>query len=217
MTRRVAGIDVGGTFTDVLLHDEGRPDEGSPSGRVHFAKIPTTTANQAEGVLAAIRATGATRRPSSTSSSTAPPSHHQRRAGTQSCRAGRPSSPRPASATRWRSDAALGPIAYGHGRRLRAAHPARPAHRSARTDGRLRRRRDAAWTRTAVRAAVHPAAGGRVRGARHPLPPLLTPITPMNWPPRARSRQNSGPMATSRSAMRCSRNTGSMSAARQPR
>jgi N-methylhydantoinase A len=55
MTRRVAGIDVGGTFTDVLLHDEG-----ADGGRVHFAKIPTTTANQAEGVLAAIRAAGAT-------------------------------------------------------------------------------------------------------------------------------------------------------------
>ena len=55
MTRRVAGIDVGGTFTDVLFYDQG-----SASGRVRFAKIPTTTANQAEGVLAGIRAAGTT-------------------------------------------------------------------------------------------------------------------------------------------------------------
>jgi N-methylhydantoinase A len=53
MTRRVAGIDVGGTFTDVLFYDQG-----SAGGRVRFAKIPTTTANQAEGVLAGIRAAG---------------------------------------------------------------------------------------------------------------------------------------------------------------
>ena len=54
MSRRVAGIDVGGTFTDVLLYEEG-----GEAGRVHFAKIPTTTANQAEGVLQGIRAAGA--------------------------------------------------------------------------------------------------------------------------------------------------------------
>src|SRR5690242_10194447 len=47
--RRVAGVDVGGTFTDLLLHEAG------PEGiRVRLAKIPTTAANQADGVLAAI-------------------------------------------------------------------------------------------------------------------------------------------------------------------
>ena len=55
MTRRVAGIDVGGTFTDVLFYDQD-----DASGRVRFAKIPTTTTNQAEGVLAGIRAAGTT-------------------------------------------------------------------------------------------------------------------------------------------------------------
>ena len=55
MTRRVAGIDVGGTFTDVLLFEE---DSGG--SRVHFAKVPSTTANQAEGVLQGIRAAGTT-------------------------------------------------------------------------------------------------------------------------------------------------------------
>jgi N-methylhydantoinase A len=51
--RRVAGIDVGGTFTDLLLYEAG--PEGS---RVHLAKIPTTAPNQADGVLAAIAQAG---------------------------------------------------------------------------------------------------------------------------------------------------------------
>lgn len=52
--RRVAGIDVGGTFTDLLLYEIG------PAGnRVSLAKIPTTAANQADGVLAAIGEAGA--------------------------------------------------------------------------------------------------------------------------------------------------------------
>ncbi|ACL56246.1 hydantoinase/oxoprolinase family protein [Methylobacterium nodulans] len=52
--RRVAGIDVGGTFTDLLL------TEAEPGGplRVRLAKVPTTTRNQAGGVLAAIEAAG---------------------------------------------------------------------------------------------------------------------------------------------------------------
>jgi N-methylhydantoinase A len=51
--RRVAGIDVGGTFTDLLLYEAG------PAGsRVQLAKIPTTIANQADGVLAAIAQAG---------------------------------------------------------------------------------------------------------------------------------------------------------------
>ena len=55
MAQRVAGIDVGGTFTDVLLYNED-----ARGGRVHFAKVPTTTANQAEGVLQGIHAAGTT-------------------------------------------------------------------------------------------------------------------------------------------------------------
>ncbi len=51
--RRVAGIDVGGTFTDLLLYEAG--PQGS---RVRLAKILTTSANQADGVLAAIAETG---------------------------------------------------------------------------------------------------------------------------------------------------------------
>lgn len=48
----VAGIDVGGTFTDLLLVD------GSDNGRVRIAKVPTTVDNQAFGVVAALDATG---------------------------------------------------------------------------------------------------------------------------------------------------------------
>lgn len=47
----VAGIDVGGTFTDLLLID-GR------SGQVRLAKTPTTVENQAHGVVAALNQTG---------------------------------------------------------------------------------------------------------------------------------------------------------------
>src|ERR1700730_914539 len=45
------GIDVGGTFTDLLLHD-------SDSGDVWIAKTPSTPHNQSVGVLAGIRAIG---------------------------------------------------------------------------------------------------------------------------------------------------------------
>ncbi|MDX8455039.1 hydantoinase/oxoprolinase family protein [Mesorhizobium sp. VK9D] len=48
----VAGIDVGGTFTDLLLID------GKAGGKVHIAKTPTTVENQAYGVVAALGATG---------------------------------------------------------------------------------------------------------------------------------------------------------------
>ncbi len=51
--RRVAGIDVGGTFTDLLLTESG-PDGVS----VRLAKVPTTARNQARGVVAAIEAAG---------------------------------------------------------------------------------------------------------------------------------------------------------------
>ena len=48
----VAGIDVGGTFTDLLLID------GRDGGAVRIAKTPTTVENQAHGVIAALAATG---------------------------------------------------------------------------------------------------------------------------------------------------------------
>ncbi len=43
----VVGVDVGGTFTDLVLFDEA-------TGAVRVAKVPTTVGNQADGVLAAL-------------------------------------------------------------------------------------------------------------------------------------------------------------------
>ena len=48
----VAGVDVGGTFTDLVILDPA-------SGAVRLAKVPTTLPNQAGGVLAAFEAAGA--------------------------------------------------------------------------------------------------------------------------------------------------------------
>jgi N-methylhydantoinase A len=49
---KIIGVDVGGTFTDLLLFDEEQR-------RVAMAKVPTTPENQAFGVLAAVAAAGA--------------------------------------------------------------------------------------------------------------------------------------------------------------
>src|SRR5215217_109798 len=51
--RRVAGIDVGGTFTDLLIHEAG-PDGAS----VRLAKVPTSAGNQAQGFIDALEAAG---------------------------------------------------------------------------------------------------------------------------------------------------------------
>jgi len=53
----VAGIDVGGTFTDLLLLDQRETGSGK-SARVIVAKTPTTVDNQAHGVVNALAATG---------------------------------------------------------------------------------------------------------------------------------------------------------------
>jgi N-methylhydantoinase A len=49
---KLIGVDVGGTFTDLVLLDEA-------TGEVRIAKVPTTPWNQAAGVLAALAATAA--------------------------------------------------------------------------------------------------------------------------------------------------------------
>ena len=51
MTGLMAGVDVGGTFTDLVIFDPA-------SGDVRLAKVPTTLPNQAGGVLAAFEAAG---------------------------------------------------------------------------------------------------------------------------------------------------------------
>lgn len=50
-TGLVAGVDVGGTFTDLVVFDPA-------SGAVRLAKVPTTLPNQSGGVLAAFAAAG---------------------------------------------------------------------------------------------------------------------------------------------------------------
>lgn len=52
MTGLVAGVDVGGTFTDLVILDPA-------TGEVRLAKVPTTLPNQAPGVLNAFDAAGA--------------------------------------------------------------------------------------------------------------------------------------------------------------
>ena len=51
--RWVAGIDIGGTFTDLILCERG-----AKNPEVRFAKVPTTLPNQAAGVVSAIAAAG---------------------------------------------------------------------------------------------------------------------------------------------------------------
>ncbi len=58
MTRVMAGIDVGGTFTDVITCVI--PEDGSAPTAMTIAKTPTTVGNQAAGVLNAIEAAGQT-------------------------------------------------------------------------------------------------------------------------------------------------------------
>ena len=48
---RLVGVDVGGTFTDLILMEEA-------GGDLRVAKVPTTAENQAFGVLAALDSTG---------------------------------------------------------------------------------------------------------------------------------------------------------------
>ena len=52
MTGLVAGVDVGGTFTDLVIFDPA-------TGAVRLAKVPTTLPNQSGGVLQAFEAAGA--------------------------------------------------------------------------------------------------------------------------------------------------------------
>ena len=55
MSAVVVGIDVGGTFTDLILMERG----ADGAARLGLAKVPTTLDNQAFGVLAALREAGA--------------------------------------------------------------------------------------------------------------------------------------------------------------
>ena len=52
MSGLVAGVDVGGTFTDLVIFDPA-------TGAVRLAKVPTTLPNQSGGVLEAFHQAGA--------------------------------------------------------------------------------------------------------------------------------------------------------------
>ena len=113
----VAGIDVGGTFTDLLIYETGSNFE-----HVRLAKIPTTAGNQADGVLGALAAAGA-RAGAPRPHHSRHHHHHQRRAGAQGSRKVRPHHharlPR-----HFRSSAAARGPALRHDGHLRAADPA---------------------------------------------------------------------------------------------
>ena len=104
--RRVAGIDVGGTFTDLLLYERA-----PTAAAVRFAKVPTTAAEPGGRRAGGDRRRRRRARPTSTSSSTAPPPPPTPCSSARSPRSG--SSPRAAFATRWSSAAARGPKPYG--------------------------------------------------------------------------------------------------------
>ncbi len=67
-SRRIAGIDIGGTFTDLLLLEEV-----GTSRRTRLAKIPTTPDNRGNAVLAALEAVGVAPRKLTSSSTARPP------------------------------------------------------------------------------------------------------------------------------------------------
>jgi hypothetical protein len=71
MTNAVVGVDVGGTFTDLVLMDQD-------TGEVRIAKVPTTPENQAFGVLNAVAAAGIAHQPWHYH-------HDQRHTGAQDC------------------------------------------------------------------------------------------------------------------------------------
>ncbi|MGE3924632.1 MAG: hydantoinase/oxoprolinase N-terminal domain-containing protein, partial [Lautropia sp.] len=48
---RIVGVDIGGTYTDLVLIDESE-------GRLQVAKVPTTSADQSRGLLEGIEALG---------------------------------------------------------------------------------------------------------------------------------------------------------------
>ena len=51
MSASIVGVDVGGTFTDLIVMEPA-------TGDVRIAKVPTTADNQAFGVLAALESGG---------------------------------------------------------------------------------------------------------------------------------------------------------------
>ena len=206
MTYRL-GVDVGGTFTDVVLYD-------SDAQRVWLAKTPSTPQDQSVGVIEGIRLAADARERRPSRSRRDPPRHHRRHER-------RPGAPR--SALRPDRDEGIpahppprrgldaGAAVRVHGvREARAAdrHALRP--RGARADGRRRgdHRADRRGRRPRRRRGAR---GGRGRGAdrlpaqrpRQRAPRAgRSPRSPRRSRPtcRCRSRPRSCPSSASTSA-----------------
>ena len=184
--RRVGGIDVGGTFTDIVVHENG--PEG-PRVRVgqgaHHAAQPDR------------RRAGGDRRGGRRARRSRPPDprhhrHHQRHPGAQD---------RPRRADHHDGlprHAGAGPPhpaeALRHDRHLRAAGAARPPHRGRRAHGRPGQRGASARRGRGGRCGPRPPRQG-LRERRHPLPALPTPTRRTSCA-RARSCARSGPTTT---------------------
>ena len=202
MARRIAGIDVGGTFTDLVMQDA--------DGTIRIAKVPTTSANQAGGVLAAIEAAGTT--PAALDLIV-----HGTTATTNAVLERKLAKVGLITTAGFRDVLELGrrtrPQRLWHDRVVRAADPARIAPRGGRTDGCARWRGDTA--RRGRRRARSPRAA-RPKAARRWSSISCTPMPiPRTKSAPARSPALSGRMAMSRSAMRCCRNSANTNAARR--
>ena len=122
----VAGVDVGGTFTDLVIFDPA-------TGAVRLAKVPTTLPNQSGGVLAAFDAAGADLAGidlivhGTTTTTNAVLERQLARTGLIT------TAGLPRRAGAWPPHP---PASLRHARPLHPGHPARPAAGSARADGR---------------------------------------------------------------------------------
>ena len=184
--RRVAGIDVGGTFTDLLIHEAG-PDGARSASR----RVPTSAGNQAQGVLDALEAAGVSPADidlvihGTTTTTNAVLERKAARVGLITTR-GLPRHPRarpPHPAEALRPD-----------RHLRAADPARAAARGRRAHERPRRGRDAARRGRGREARRSGSLPPGCESARHPLPAFLR-QPGARAPRRARSRRATWPNA----------------------
>ena len=219
----VAGIDIGGTFTDLILVD-GR------DGKVRIAKTPTTVDNQAHGVMSALAATGfpveaidlivhgTTTTTNAVLERRLARDRHDHHARLPRHHRARP--PHPAAALR-------------HDRRLRAGDPAQSAGsrfpsasrrraRCARRSTRTRfARRSAAWSKPAANRwssiSCIPTPTRRMSAAppRSPPRPGRTATSP--WAMRCcRRRANSSAASRLRSTPRCGRSSSAMSSGCAP-
>ena len=203
---KLVGVDVGGTFTDLVLVDEA-------TGDVRVAKVPTTLREPGHR-RAGARCAGDGRGGGRAQGDRARDDHRDQCAARAQGRAdGAHHDAR--LPRRARAGAPHAPHAVRAQGQLRAADPARAAPR-----GRRARRRRGPGRRAARRGpgarGGAPAPGAGRRGARDPLHPLL-PERRARAPGARDRRRRSGRMPTSRSAPSCCPSTASSSGGRPRR